>query len=395
MDIIKTKREIIDLAQQKQVHIDNAAAALEKEDRDTYSSEMEKARNIARDITDRQVLVTEAEARALEKPEDPQEAKDKVAERVNALRNKQPITLSTVEMLRGIRNATLVSSPITEPIGGGTDIHDIPGSKASSIIDRVQTINLQGLRGWEEPYIAAEAAAQAGAVNTLAGTARTQTNPTFAVAQIKPYEVNVTHAVDRNISNLSNADYYGKVFSLAMTAMRRKVANLIVLGDGQNTPDMFGMTTGKNKAGTAIYATKTLSALDENTLDELYYEYGTDEAVGENGTLIVSKARLKLLGMIRNSNKERVFKVNHATGMIEDGGNAIPFIESVDAGSNLIFGDPQNYLLGLFGDMTVRIDESVYADKRLIAILGDAIVGGNIVAHHGFVVGSVTAQSAG
>jgi hypothetical protein len=60
-----------------------------------------------------------------------------------------------------------------------------------------------------------------------------------------------------------------------------------------------------------------------------------------------------------------------------------------------IFGDPQNYLLGLFGDMTVRIDESVYADKRLIAILGDAIVGGNIVAHHGFVVGSVTAQSNG
>ncbi len=395
MDIIKKKREIIDLANRKQVHVDNAAAALEKKDHDTYTSEMEKARNIAKEITDLNALVTEAEAHALENPEDPQEQKDKVDERVNALRNKQPITLSTVEMLRGIRNATLVSSPITQPIGGGTDIHDIPGSKVSSIIDRVQTINLQGLRGWEEPYIAAEAAAQAGAVNTLAGTARTQSDPTFAVAQIKPYEVNVTHAVDRNIASLSNADYYGKVFGLAMTAMRRKIANLIVLGDGQNTPDMFGMTTGKNKAGTAIYATKSLSAINENTLDELYYEYGTTEAVGENGTLIVAKSMLKTLGMIRNSNKERVFKVNHAAGIIEDGGNAIPFIESVDAGSSLIFGDPLNYLLALFGDMTVRIDESVYADKRLIAILGDAIVGGNIVAHHGFVIGSVTAQSAG
>lgn len=389
MDIIKNKRKIIDLANQKQIHLDAASAALDAKDHETYNSEMEKVRNISKEITDLQALVTEAEAAVIAKPEDPQEAEDKVGERVNALRKGQPINLSTVELLRGIRNSTLVTSPITQPVGAGTEIHDIPGSRVSSIIDRVQTMNLTGLSGWEEPYVAAELSANAGKVSTLAGTQRAETDPTFAVAAIKPYEVNVTHAVDRNIQRLTDTDYYRKVFDMAMKAMRRKVAALIVLGDGQVTPDMFGMTTGKNKAGTAIYATKSLSALNENALDELYYEYGTDEAVGENGTLILSKARLKALGMIRNANKERVFRVNHASGLIEDGGNAIPFIVSQDAGTSLIFGDPQNYLLGLFGDMTVRVDESVYADARKIAILGDAMVGGNIIAHHGFVVGSV------
>lgn len=388
MDIIKAKREIIDLAAQKQIHVDKAAAALDAKDHETYNSEMEKARNIAKDITDRQALVTEAEAAILEKPEDPQELNDKVAERVNTLRNGGVVSLGSTELLRGLRNATLVTAPITQPVGAGTDIHDIPGSRVSSIIDRVQTINLSGLSSWEEPYVIAELEAQAGKVSTLAGTARAESDPTFGVAVIKPYEVNVTHAVDRNIKRLTDTDYYAKVYAMAMTAMRRRVAALIINGDGQATPDMYGLTNGKNKAGAAIYATKSLSALDENTLDELYYEYGTDEAVGENGTLILTTERLKLLGMIRNSNKERVFKVNHASGVIEDGGNAIPFIVSKDAGSSLIFGDPVNYLLALFGDMTVRIDESVYADKRQTAILGDAMVGGNIIAHHGFVVGT-------
>lgn len=48
-----------------------------------------------------------------------------------------------------------------------------------------------------------------------------------------------------------------------------------------------------------------------------------------------------------------------------------------------------NFEVGLFGDYTIRVDESVKAVERMYAILGDAFVGGNLVVDKGFVVGTI------
>lgn len=53
----------------------------------------------------------------------------------------------------------------------------------------------------------------------------------------------------------------------------------------------------------------------------------------------------------------------------------------------MVYGDPMNYELGLFGDYTIRVDESVKAVERMYAILGDVMVGGNLIVDKGFVVG--------
>ena len=57
----------------------------------------------------------------------------------------------------------------------------------------------------------------------------------------------------------------------------------------------------------------------------------------------------------------------------------------------MVYGDPMNYELGLFGDYTVRVDESVKAVERMLTILGDAMVGGNLIVDKGFVVATVAA----
>lgn len=36
--------------------------------------------------------------------------------------------------------------------------------------------------------------------------------------------------------------------------------------------------------------------------------------------------------------------------------------------------------------MTVRIDESAKAVERMLTILGDAMVGGNLIRHNGFTI---------
>ena len=92
---------------------------------------------------------------------------------------------------------------------------------------------------------------------------------------------------------------------------------------------------------------------------------------------------------------------NPNTGIIRDGGVVIPYticsdltsLSGAKAGAapiqTMCYGSPANYLLGLFGDFTVRVDESYKAQERLLTILGDAMVGGNLVANKGFVVATL------
>ena len=55
----------------------------------------------------------------------------------------------------------------------------------------------------------------------------------------------------------------------------------------------------------------------------------------------------------------------------------------------MIYGDPANYLLGLFGGFTIRIDSSYKAAERLDTILGDVMVGGNVIVDKGFVIANL------
>ena len=136
--------------------------------------------------------------------------------------------------------------------------------------------------------------------------------------------------------------------------------------------------------------------MDVNTLDELYFAYGSDEMLGGQARLLLTKPTLKALGKLRGTNeKRRLLEIapdvgNANSGTIRDGGVVLPYdLVSAVSDTKLLYGDPANFMVGLFGDYSIRVDESVKADKRLIAILGDAMVGGNLVVDKGFVVGTI------
>lgn len=395
------REQLIQLSADRTEYLTAAENALQGGDQAAFDTAMERVRNINGQIENVQALVREQERRMDETPASGAEQRDMMNERGNDLMQGRAVTFTANELRRGLRavnSTTLAATTLVEPTGTGTEIRDPVGGGVSRIIDQVRVVNLDGMGGWLEPYLVSPQAAQAGAVATLAGTARAATDPTFAYAEIRPYEVNCTSFVDRNISRLSPADYFQRVYALAMEAMRRKVCELIFNGDGQPTPAMYGIKTAKNKAGAAIFTTVEAAALDEDVLDFLYYSYGDEEGAGENAQLYLRKSDLKALGTLRNSDKERIFKVSHSGsnwGIIEDGGAAYTynlakdltdFATAENAGLTMLYGDPQNYELGLFGPMTVRMDESVKAVERMIAILGDAMVGGNLIRHNGFCV---------
>lgn len=406
------RRKLIDLKTQRTALLEGAEALLKAGKREEYRAEMEKVSNMNADIKDLQDLIQEQDRKFLDAAPDRGEERDKALERAEVLKKGGEVKFSARETIRDVYQAskqiTLATGTIVQPTGAGADIRDPLGNVVSSIVDEVYVQDLTGMSAFLEPYVISEVDAKGGKVATTAGTARTaSTDPKFGVAKISPYELTVTTYVDRNISRLSPANYYEKIRSMAMRAMRRKLSDLIVNGDGQGSPDMFGIKNAKNMEGENIFAALEITGgVTENLLTELFFAYGGDETIGANARLYCNKADLRSLGKIRGAqDKKRVFDIqpesgNPNRGMISDGGTMIPyavnsFLTALDgAGTSvqtMVYGDPMNYELGLFGEFTIRVDESVKAVERMYTILGDAMVGGNLVVDKGFVVATTPA----
>ena len=394
------KQKLYDLINKRAGLLQQAEDALKADNKTEYQSLMEQISNLNSEIQQVQDLVAEQDRKMLAAPAPTgSEAMDMIQERTAALQRGDNVTFTANEVRRALSNqTTLATGTIVQPTGAGAEIRDPVGNVVPSIVDRVRVVDMTGMGSFMEPYVITELDAKDGKVAETAGTARAaSTDPTFGVAEIKPYELSVTSYVDRNIARLSPANYYNKIFGMAMRALRRKLADLIVNGDDPGTPTFFGITNAKNKAASNIFAEAALgSAIDVNTLDTLYFAYGSDEAMGAGARLLLTKTSLKALGQLRGTNeKHRLLTItpeptNPNSGTIVDGGLVLPYdLVKAVGDTKLLYGDPMNFEVGLFGDYTIRVDESVKAVERMYAILGDAFVGGNLVVDKGFVVGTI------
>lgn len=410
------RQKLMDMAKERGDFLASAEKALEEGRQEDYASAYEKIQNLNAEMQQIQDLIREQDRKALEAPA-PRgaEYQDMAEERGALLLRGEQVDFTVNEVRRAVMNSvTLATGTLVEPTEAGSTIRDPIGNGVSSIVDQVYVQDLEGVGELNEPYVIEEYTANAGTVASQAGKARTTTgDPTFGVAAIKPYEINVTTFVDRNLSRLSPAPYYEKIRGMAMRAMRRKLAGFIVNGDSETSHVMHGIKTAKNKAGANIYATVDVTGVDVNLLDTLYFAYGSSTEMGPRARLLLTKADLKALGALRGTNeKRRLLEItpdgaNPNIGIIRDGGLVLPYticpdltsLAGVTAGSaavqTMLYGDPANYELGLFGPYSVRVDESVKAVERMTAILGDAFVGGNLIVDKGFVVATVPAASDG
>ena len=416
------KRKLIALAADRTAALNAAQAALEAGNQSDYDAAMAKVTNLNAEITRVQNLITEQERVIDMRQPSEAEIRDAAEERANALRNGREVKFTVDEVRRGLRNAAgdglLISGAITQPTGAGAQPNDNLGQ--SSLVDMVRVMDMTGLSGWEEPYVVADPTPATGVPATLSGTARTKSDPVFAVSPIKPYEVDVTSLVDKNIARLSPTAYMAKVEQMAMRALRNRIAGLCLLGDAEATHVMYGMINGTNKAGssivTAVAATVASGKgkVDEQLLNNLYFGYGNSYEAGGNAMLFCNKTDLKAWGALRGTNEKlRLFGITPMPGQanrgtLSDGGMIVPYLldpnltavdgtsQAASSGADTlcsIYGDPMNYLLGLFGDYTIRVDESVKSIERMYAILGDAMVGGNVIVQDGFVVAKIAKAS--
>ena len=297
------------------------------------------------------------------------------------------------------RNEGIAMGTLVTPAGGGSQIHDGFAGAVSGLINQVNTVNLHGLSGWEEPYVVSDPVAVGVDPMTVNGATRATTDPVFAKAGMTAYEANVTSYVPKAAADLSPAQYAAKVQEMALRSLQRKAVALMINGDGTASPKMHGILNAKNTEGANIFASIAgVNAIDEDTLAQMVFGYGGDEMTGGFARLLLTKANLEAFGKLKGDNeKTPLYEITFDTGSggntgtIKRGGLIVPYtICSAMGAKKLAYGDPFNYMLTLFGDYLISTDASYKAAERLITVLGDVKLSGNLTVDKGMSIATLT-----
>lgn len=262
----------------------------------------------------------------------------------------------------------------------------------SSIVDLVKITNAEGMGAYKVAYEDTDATA----AKQTEGSAYNASDPTFGFVTIQPETEAVLSYISKQVQKQTPLDYEGKVRASALTALRKKAAEVI---------------TTKLLASTLNEAlTVTANTIGADTLRKIALSYGGDENVVGGAVLFLNKADLIAFGDVRGTNeKKAVYEItpdasNPNTGIIKDGGLSVKYCinsnvtalsgstKGASAIKTMFYGNPQAFELALFSDYEVKVSEDFAFDKGLLAIRGDVELGGDVVQKNGFVVVTLAAN---
>jgi len=301
------------------------------------------------------------------------------------------------------RSVLLSTGSLAKPTSAGGIAE--PFNVVSSIVDMIFVDDLTGVGAHKEAYIKSWQDAQE---NTAYGTAPTPSEPVFRTVAINPFPIDVLTYVGKNLRRQTPLAYEEKVRRGALIALRKKVAAWIVKGNG--TTQAYGIYNAVNTEDVPESLIEELLVakdykIDASTLRKIVFAYGGDENVGGGAALFLNKKDLIAFGDVRGTNeKKAVYEItpdgdNPNTGIIKDGGLSVRYVicsdvtaltGSAETGAarikTMIYGNPYNYKLGLFGDFEVSVSEDYKFGEGLLSVKGEAMVGGNVYVDKGFVV---------
>ena len=314
-------------------------------------------------------------------------------QRANQFATEHRMTITTDAICRSL---TLTSGNIAQP----TRVSGInPGQNiVSGIVDMVRVVDANGMG---EDSVAYEVSGgQTAAIKKDDGTAATASDPTLAIAKISPVLLTTLSYVSRNIQRTTPLNYQDRVAAGALTALRKKTGAMIVTGDpSASTPEITGILKA---AAISSGSDLELSTIDAMTLRKIALNYGGANNVEGGGVLLLNKADLIAFGDIRGPmRKKAVYEIEFAansttTGTIKDGGLSVRFciVDELPALSDaktaatsycMAYGKPLAYQLDLFGPYTVEVSRDYKFAEGLLAVMGEAMIGGNVVSENGFI----------
>lgn len=288
--------------------------------------------------------------------------------------------------LKENRTVTVGASNVILPQHQATDIRPT-FNEVSTLLDRVTIKPLSGGESFSQPYVAGYGTGDYKGEGEDYATAE----PVFGYAQINKAKITAYAEDTEELQKLPAAAYDAEVMKGISIACRKKLTREILVGTGatNHLSGIFSATAAAIDSATDI----TITEIDEDTLDEIIFNYGGDEDVEDLAVLILNKKDLKSFAQLRDADGQKVHKIT-ARGNVGDI-DGVPYIinsackaisNSGDAAGSycMAYGPLSNYMVTIFSEMEVQRSTDYKFKQGMIAHKGVVFAGGNVVSKNGF-----------
>lgn len=344
------------------------------------------------EVSEERLAEIETEQRELEQEEIQIRKKMNVSERLGNAETAEPGRGESAEERAAkefveSRATTIESGMIAVPTNTQNEVNPLMGG--GSILDMVNVQDCKGMGSNLVPYeVPGMEAGQDKEGESTTSDFKTD------YAKISPVTIDVYTEVSRECMKLTPVKYMQAVQRAAFNALRKKLAHLIVTGDADGT--FAGIKVAK-----ACDSHVDINKIDETTLRKIILAYGGDEDVEGAAVLLLTKEDLQALGEVRGKNEKKpVYEIipdesNPNTGIIKDGGlscryslnNQLKPLASVsdDTADVMYYGKPKAFEVDIFSDYQITVSEDAALQRRMIAVLGEVMAGGNVTVYDGFI----------
>lgn len=232
---------------------------------------------------------------------------------------------------------------------------------------------------------------------TAEGADYATAEPTFGYASINKIKITAYAEVNEEVEKLPAARYVVEVDKAVVGALRKKIIGQVLKGSG--TDELVGIINAPTSIITAAQR-KTIATIDENTLDDIIFDYGGDEDVEGDAYLVLNKLTLKEFAKVKGADKKRAYEIviRGNRGTI----NGVPFVCTsklaafgvVTAGDPyLIYGKLAGYELTYFTDIEVEKSKDYKFKQGVTAFKASVMCGGSPAMYNGFMTVQKAAKS--
>lgn len=306
------------------------------------------------------------------------------------LKDKRKVDFNSAEIFEQ-RSTTVSSSNLVVPNQYSNTLNPA-FNPVSSIVDLVHIVPLQGGESYQKGFVKAY-----GEGDYTAETADyTDTDPVMDYVTIGKSKITAYTEMSDESIKLPNVDYQAEVAKNITTAIKRKIAQEIIIGLGGSNSITGIFHAPENVI--PVSSDVSMATIDADTLDNLVIGYGGDEDVEGATFLILNKKDLAAFAAVRDSDGKKLYKIkkNGNTGTISsDDSFEIPFVinsscaaltdTNTTSGSYcMAYGKILGYELPVFSQLTVEESRDYKFKSGQICYRGSIWTGGNVALYKGF-----------
>jgi HK97 family phage major capsid protein len=297
--------------------------------------------------------------------------KEKLEQRAASLRESRVIQVSSDEILL--------------PDHTASGLAPVPFAQVSTLVDRVNVINLNGGETYKKSFVKSNGIAG----TTLEGQPYSETEPAFGYLTISKVKITAYTEITEELEKLPAIPYQAEVLRNINISLKKKISEQILRGAG--TTNTFTGIFSDAAVALADKAPLEIEAITDSTLDDIVFAYGGDEEVEGGAVLILNKNDLRAFAGLKTQEGRKVHTIDYVNKTID----GIPYIINSHckaiADSNtaaveygIAYGALKNYEVPVFSPVEIGKSTDYKFKDGIISYKASVFTGGNVVGYNGF-----------